>query len=115
MEDIRLKTAPLEFAGKTWQLRCNMNVLADVQAAVGGDFSRAMNQNSTFRGSLEFLAAMLNDFADEQGWPERYTSRDLGRVIGWEEYSRLSETVMDLVYSSLSSAEPSEEETEPKN
>ena len=112
--DIRQKTLPFVFEGRTYALKCNMNVLADVQAAVGGDFSRAMNQNSTFRGALEFLAAMLNDYADEQGWPERYTSRDLGRVIGWEEYSRLSETVMDLVYSSLSSAEPSEE-TEPKN
>ena len=68
----------------------------------------------TSSGQAAILAAMLNDYADEQGWPERYTSRELGRVIGWEEYSRLSETVMDLVYSSLSSAEPSEE-TEPKN
>ena len=29
--DIRLETMPFELDGKTYQLRCNMNVLADVQ------------------------------------------------------------------------------------
>ena len=99
MEDIRLKTAPLEFAGKTWQLRCNMNVLADVQAAVGGDFSRAMNQNSTFRGALEFLAAMLNDYADEQGWPERYTAKQIGRKLPM--YAARQADIMGLVTRSI--------------
>ena len=37
MEDIRLKTMPYDYRGRTYTLACNMNVLADVQADFNGD------------------------------------------------------------------------------
>ena len=61
MEDIRLKHEPFEFDGRTYMLSCNMNVLADVQSAYGGDISRALNGRATTASFLEFLTAMLND------------------------------------------------------
>lgn len=79
MRDIRLEELPFEFDGKRFLLRCNMNVLADVQDAFGGNIAGALTGGSLFRSVLEFLAAMLNDYAEEQGWPERYTARALGR------------------------------------
>ena len=79
MSDLRLEEIPFEFNGKTYQLRCNMNVLADVQDVYDGAIGKALAADKPTRSVLEFLAAMLNDYAEEQGWPERYTSRDVGR------------------------------------
>ena len=81
MRDIRLEEMPFEFEGKTYLLRCNMNVLADVQDSFGGSITAAMTGGKTYRSVLEFLAAMMNDYADEMGWPERYTARTLGRRL----------------------------------
>ena len=77
--DIRLESVPFELDGKTYQLRCNMNVLADVQELYEGDFASALDGKATMKSALAFLAAMLNDYADEKGWEERFTVRSLGR------------------------------------
>lgn len=79
MRDLRLEEIPFDFDGKTYMLRCNMNVLADVQDVYGGQIGTALAGNKPTRSVLEFLTAMLNDYAEEQGWPERYTSREVGR------------------------------------
>lgn len=79
MRDIRLEEFPFEFEGKTYILRCNMNVLADVQDAFGGDLGAALRDDSPARSVLEFLAAMMNDYADDMGWQERFTAKKLGR------------------------------------
>lgn len=81
MTDIRLEEIPFEFCGKTYLLRCNMNVLADVQEVYGGQIRGAMSGEKPTKSVLEFLTAMLNDYAEEMGWPERYTSREVGRKI----------------------------------
>lgn len=81
MRDIRLEELPFEMDGKTYLLRCNMNVLADVQDAFGGTIAGALTGENVNRSVMEFLAAMLNDYADEQGWPERFTARQLGRKL----------------------------------
>lgn len=79
MRGLRLEEIPFDFDGKTYRLRCNMNVLADVQDVYGGQIGAALSGENPTRSVLEFLAAMLNDYAEEQGWPERYSSRDVGR------------------------------------
>jgi len=79
MRDLRLEEIPFDFDGKTYMLRCNMNVLADVQDVYGGQIGTALAGDKPTRSVLEFLTAMLNDYAEEQGWPERYTSREVGR------------------------------------
>ena len=79
MSDIRLEELPFELDGKTYKLRCNMNVLADVQEAFNGDFTAALSEKNTLKSTMLFLAAMLNDYAEEMGWEERFTARQLGR------------------------------------
>ena len=81
MSDIRLEEIPFTFNGKTYQLRCNMNVLADVQEACGGNIAMALNGERTLGSVMLFLAAMLNDYADEMDWPERWTAKQLGRKL----------------------------------
>lgn len=99
--DIRLDSLPFDFDGRHYVLRCNMNVLADVQIAYNGDLTPALNDRGTMRSALEFLAAMMNDYADEQGWfepgttpqgyecapelPKRFTARSLGRRLRREQ------------------------------
>ena len=85
MSGARMREIPYELDGKQYRLRCNMNVLADVQEAYDGDFMESMNSKSSMKGILEFLAAMLNDYADEMNWPERFTAKQLGRRLRREE------------------------------
>lgn len=97
--DIRLEQMPFEFNGKTYQLRCNMNVLADVQELYNGDFVSALNGGTTMKSALAFLAAMLNDYADEKGWEERYTAKTLGRMFKLNDLP--IDKIMGLVVRSL--------------
>ena len=99
MTDIRLEERPFEMDGKVYKLRCNMNVLADVQEAFGGTIGGALSGESVNRSVMEFLAAMLNDYADEQGWPERFTARQLGRRLPLHAVKRLD--IMGLVTRSI--------------
>lgn len=99
MTDIRLEEIPFDLDGKTYLLRCNMNVLADVQEAFGGTIGGALSGESVNRSVMEFLAAMLNDYADEQGWPERFTARQLGRRLPLHAVKRLD--IMGLVTRSI--------------
>ena len=98
MSDIRLEEIPFEFEGKIYKLRCNMNVLADVQEACGGDIGSVMREN-TITSVLLFTAAMLNDYADEMDWPERFTAKQLGRKLSQNMLS--PSLIMGLVTRSL--------------
>ena len=83
MRDIRLEEMPFELDGKTYLLRCNMNVFADVQEQFGGSIGEALSGEKPLQSVLAFLAAMLNDYADEQGWPERFTPKSIGRKAAY--------------------------------
>lgn len=108
MSDIRLKEKHLELDGKTYVLRCNMNVLADVQETVGGDLRNAIGNKAPLRNTLIWTAAMLNDYADEQGWPERFTPVELGRR---RFVHSLSADVEELVYDGLGIGTSEENDT----
>ena len=85
MSGVKMSEVPFELDGKKYRLRCNMNVLADVQEAYGGDFMESLDSKRSMKGILEFLAAMLNDYADEKERPERFTAKQLGRKLRREE------------------------------
>lgn len=96
--DLRLKELDFPFDGRDYKLRCNMNVLADVQEDFGGRLTPAVTGDAAIKSTLSFLAAMLNDYAEDMGWPERYTRRELGKKLGWEGYNRLpKDEIMQLV------------------
>lgn len=101
MSDLRLEEIPFEFNGKTYMLRCNMNVLADVQELYG-TIGAALTGDKPTRSVMEFITAMLNDYAEEQGWPERYTSREVGRKLSPAMLA--SAQVMGLVTRAMRSA-----------
>lgn len=100
MADIRLRSVPFELEGKTYQLRCNFNVLADVTAEYGGELPDPLDPAVRLTVCRSFLAAMLNDYADEMGWPERYEPKALGRMLG-ADAAVLLQTVTPLVVSAV--------------
>lgn len=95
MSGVKMREVPFELDGKRYKLRCNMNVLADVQEAYDGDFMESLNSRQSMKSVLEFLAAMLNDYADEMGWPERFTAKQLGRKLYQDEIPGVQ--IMSLV------------------
>ena len=103
--DLRQKTLPFVFEGRTYSLRCNMNVLADVQEASGGHISTAFSGKRGMKNALMFLAAMMTDYADEMDWrddagyPLEFTWRRLGRVLRPEDVP--SAKIFDLVVDAL--------------
>ena len=106
MSDIRLEEVPFEFNGKTYKLRCNMNVLADVQEAYDGDFSAALSEKNTLKSSMTFLAAMLNDYADEMGWDEHFTAKQIGRQ--YKRFDLPIDTIMGIVVRAITPGETEE-------
>lgn len=110
MADIRLKTAKYTIAGREYTLTCNMNVLADVQEAHGGNLISALNKVRGIGTALEFGAAMCNDCADANGWDERYTAKSLGRILPAGEMQRFVDVVGDLIYSAICPVEDATED-----
>jgi hypothetical protein len=113
MDDVRLKETPFRLDGREYKLRCNFNVIADVVEACGGELPNLFDKRTQLKTGREFLAAMLNDYADEQGWPERYTARQLGRKLGGQVAALLA-PVMGLVVSALYARDEDGQE-HPKN
>lgn len=103
--DIRQKELPFAFEGRTYKLSCNMNVLADVQEASGGRISTSLSGKAGLKSCLMYLAAMMTDYADEQGWtdgdgmPLAFTWRALGRVLRAEDVPQAE--ILGLVLDAL--------------
>ena len=103
--DIRQKELPFAFEGRTYKLRCNMAVLADVQEASGGRISTSLSGKAGLKSCLMYLAAMMTDYADEQGWtdgdgmPLAFTWRALGRVLRAEDVPQAE--ILGLVLDAL--------------
>lgn len=93
MKDIRLKEETMELDGKTFKLRCNFNVLADAQEHFG-DFKHL--NSAKFKVARFYLASMMNDYANEQGWEERYTPEQAGRLMQ-TEFSGLNDQVKKIM------------------
>lgn len=111
--DMRLKKRKFNYCGKEYVLTCNMNVLAEVQEAYGGNFGEAIRSGNTMKSGLTFLAAMLNDYADTMGWDEHHTAKSVGRDLGMREMEILTEC-MQLVSASLTTGENADEEESEK-
>lgn len=105
MEDFRLRQECFPWEGKEYWLCCNFNVLAECENAAGsmGAFLRL----GTLKGCQIALAAMMNDYADSQGWPERFTAQGLGRQLSTNkaEINRITDLVLGLVLDAIRAPE----------
>ena len=123
-EDIRLPEESFQYKGRDYVLRCNMNVIADVQKWCNGELNEMFNLRNSGNVALHWLAAMMNDYADEQGWDdyEPYTPKSLGREIIFKDLP--TEKVFRLVTAAFvihasnqdsEQADSTNSETETKN
>ena len=110
MGDIRLKTVDYQYGGHTYRLACNMNVLADVQEAYEGNLMKALNTARSLRAILVFLAAMLNDAADTEGRPERFTAKQLGRELSIKETQDAGLQIFPIILAAVGGDEEKTEE-----
>nr|DAE45968.1 MAG TPA: tail tube protein [Caudoviricetes sp.] len=121
MEDIKPREVAWRFDGRDWVLRCNNNVLAEVQEINGGDFSPILSTKRTLKSVLQLLAAMLNDYADEQKWVDekgfaiRYTEKQLGRRLSLGTANRLAPDVMRMAILAVRDAETENSSADEKN
>lgn len=121
MEDIKPREVAWRFDGRDWVLRCNNNVLAEVQIINGGDFSPILSTKRTLKSVLQLLAAMLNDYADEMryvdadGFAIRYTEKQLGRRLSLGTVKRLAPDVMRMVILAVRDAAAENSSADEKN
>ena len=94
---IRLEEKPFEVEGKRYLLRCNMAVLETVEDQ-HGDIEELMKL-SIRQSSLE-----LNDYAEEQGWEERWTPKQLKRKISYAMLMELN--IVGMLVRALSPSQP---------
>lgn len=113
--DIRLKSLAYQYGEHTYNLVCNMNVLADVQEAMGGNLSKALTQTSSIKNTLTFLAAMLNDAADTEGRPERFTAKQLGRSLTMTEIGNIGGDIWAIVAAGIGDLVEPEDTDEKKD
>lgn len=111
MEDIKPREVSWRFDGRDWVLRCNNNVLAEVQIVNGGNFGPVLSLKRTLKSVLQLLAAMLNDYADEQKWVDEkgfaitYTEKQLGRRLSYDTVDRLAPDVMRMTILAVNEAD----------
>ena len=121
MEDIKPREVAWRFDGRAWVLRCHNNVLAEGQESNGGDFSPILSRKRTLKSVLQLLAAMLNDYADEQKWVDekgfaiQYTEKQLGRRLSLGTIERLAPDVMRMVILAVRDAEAENSSADEKN
>ena len=112
MTDIRLKTRRLTVGGKEYELACTMNVLADLQEAHGGNISEALlDSTHSINAALELVSIMVNNYAEIQGWPERYTPRQIGHLISGNVFREICDIVAELLSSSLATPDEDKSKT----
>lgn len=105
---IRLEEKPIELDGQKYTLRCNMAVLERVEEAHGD--MEAVMALTIRQSSLEFLAAMLNDDAQQRGLDVIWTPEALKRKLSYAMLKDLD--ILGMVFRAISpgrAAEPQRE------
>lgn len=80
MITLRLEEKPIQIGDRTYVLHMNMSVLERIQEACDGQIS-ALMQKSMYDGNAITMAAMLNDYAEDQGWDQDWTDRKVKKLF----------------------------------
>lgn len=80
MITLRLEEKPIQIGDRTYVLHMNMSVLERIQEACGGEIKGLMHKNM-YDGNAITVAAMLNDYAEDQGWEQDWTDRKVKKLF----------------------------------
>ena len=98
--DMRLKELAIWLDGQRYVLRCNMNVLAELQEACDG-LGSMLESKMGLRSFNRLVAAMVNEAADAAGLDVRYTDKEIGRKLGWKGFLRYKERVFEMLLAAV--------------
>ena len=100
-DDIRLQELPFSFDGRDFKLRATMNAVLDVQNQYDGDLMASLDVNNPFQTSLTWLVAMMNSYAEAEGWADftPYTTKSVGAKLLPKQIPVVE--IMNLVRASL--------------
>ena len=90
---IKLEEKTIELNGKTYVLHVNMSVLDRLQEAVGGDIN-VLLKRSLYDAMALTMTAMLNDWAEDQGWEEEWTEKKVKKTFSAAMLNMLDVTGM---------------------
>ena len=80
MITLRLEEKQIQIGDRTYVLRMNMSALERIQEACGGEIKGLMHKNM-YDGNAITVAAMLNDYAEDQGWEQDWTDRKVKKLF----------------------------------
>lgn len=80
MITLRLEEKQIQIGDRTYVLRMNMSVLERIQEACGGEINPLMHK-SMYDGNAITMAAMLNDYAEDQHWDQDWTDRKVKKLF----------------------------------
>lgn len=93
MTSIRLEEKSIDLNGRTYVLHVNMSVLDRIQGACGGSIN-GMLQKNMYDGNAITMAAMLNDWSEDQGWEEEWTAKKVKKLFSASMMNMLDVTGM---------------------
>ena len=80
MITLRLEEKPIQIGERTYTLRMNMSVLERIQAVCDGQIAELLKKN-VYDGNAITVAAMLNDYAEDQHWEQDWTDRKVKKLF----------------------------------
>ena len=80
MTSIKLEQKTIELEGRTYVLRINMSVLDRILEVCGGEVRNLLNR-SVYDSAAITMAAMLNDYAEDQDWDQDWTDKKVKKIF----------------------------------
>lgn len=80
MTSIKLEEKQIQIGDRTYTLHVNLSVLERIQEACGGQINDLLKK-SMYDGNSITMAAMLNDWAEDQGWEQDWTDKKVKKIF----------------------------------
>lgn len=112
--NVKEKTVPFEFDGKTFQLKFNLNVIAEIQEKYE-DLDSFFEKIAKVGDMLWLLCLLINqdvkkhNKSSTEKW-EYYTVEQIGEVFGISDIKTLSSLIADAVMNAMPSKDTEENE-----
>ena len=80
MTSIKLEEKSIELNGRTYVLRINMSVLDRILQVCDGKVENLLKK-SAYDSMTITMAAMLNDYSEDQGWDQDWTDKKVKKIF----------------------------------
>lgn len=113
---IKLEEKQIQIGDRVYTLRVNLSVLERIQVICGGKINDLLKR-SLYEGNAITMAAMLNDWAEDQGWEQDWTEKKVKKLFTAKMMNMLDVTGMFFraMTPEPSTETPKTEEGEPED